>query len=153
MAKQTSLFLTKEIVNQGQTFHVGDSGVYKTIFTAANDDSLVKSINICHTVSGTATAAPTTLTIPMQLAISGANRNDPTAIFLFANPNIPPMAGGSGTLSPIDALSASGCPSCPIDNAGKRYYPLESGSQILARFLNGLLLSGSISVTVIAENY
>jgi hypothetical protein len=151
MAKQTSLFLTKEIVNAGQTFSAfGESGIYKTIFTAGNDDSLVKSINVIATVTGS--VAPATLTIPMQFAISGANRNEPTVIHPFTTVSIPPMAG-SGAVPPIDILSASGSPSYPVDNAGKRYYPVESGAQLVARYMNNLGLNGQIVVTVIAENY
>lgn len=151
MAKQTSLFLTKEIVNAGQTFTAfGESGVYKTIFTAGNDDSLVKSINVIATVTG-AVALPVG-TIPMQFAISGANRDEPTIIYPFTTVNIPKMAG-SGFSPPIDVLSASGSPSYPIDSAGKRYYPIESGAQLVARYMNNLGLNGQIVVTVIAENY
>jgi hypothetical protein len=151
MAKQTSLFLTKEIINAGQTFTAfGESGIYKTIFTAGNDDSLVKSINVIATVTGA--VAPAALTIPMQFAISGANRNEPTAIHPFTTLSIPPMAG-SGATPPIDVLSASGSPAYPIDSAGKRYYPVESGAQLVARYMNNLGLNGQITVTVIAENY
>lgn len=150
MAKQTSLFLTKEIVNQGQNFTAfGESGVYKTIFTAGNDDSIIKSINIFHTVTGTAPTSATAV-IPMQFSISGSNRNDLTAIYPIITLGIPPMAGSG--IPPVDALSPTGM-TLPVDNAGKRYYPIESGSQIVARYLNGLGANGIITVTVIAENY
>lgn len=150
MAKQTSLFLTQTIINQGQTFNVGDSGVYKTIFTAGNDDSLIKSINVYYNATGAGT--PPTSPVTMQFAISGANRNEPTLIHPFY---VAPIFGGagSGVNPPIDIISATGMPSLPIDSAGKRYYPIESGAQIVGRFINNLIGLGQITVTTIAENY
>lgn len=151
MAKQTSLYLTQDIVNQGQIFSsFGDSGIYKTIFTAGNNDSLVKSINVVATVTGA--NAPASLVVPMQFAISGSDHNDPSLIYPLATASIPPMAG-SGAVPAFSVFSATGTLSFPKDNAGNIYYPMSSGTQLVARYFGGLSTHGQIVVVTTAENY
>lgn len=158
MPKQTSLFLTKEIINTGQSFMFGETGVLKPVAIAGNDDSIVKSISLMNTtISGNFVAFY--VTVPTG--------NGLTANYPFANIQVPPNAG-SGIAPAIDIFATSGIPSLPIDNAGKRYYPLGSGCQIRAQVMHQVSPlnannasyfqgtfppSGMISITSIIENY
>jgi len=163
MPKQTSLFLTKEIINTGQSFVFGETGIRKPVAIAGNDDSIIKSIHLFNnSFSGNQ--------VIFYLSGSSMGNN----LYPIFNLQVPANAG-SGVAPSIDVFSSSGIPSLPIDNAGKRYYPLGSGNQILAQIIyqvstgtfgaggagttagfggiQGVPPTGALSITTIQENY
>lgn len=140
MSKQTSLFLTQQIINTGQTFVSGDALVDKIVAPAGMDDSIVKSINIHSTSS-----------IPVQIVFSIFSEQTSSGYPIVTVP-VGAFAG-SGIAPSVDVFATSGIPSLPLDNAGKRYYPIGSGTQIRATCRNNPSSIGAINVTSIIENY
>lgn len=140
MPKQTSLFLTQQIINTGQTFVSGDALVARIVAPAGVDDSIVKSINVHSTSS-----------VPVQMVFSIFSTQTSSGYPIVTVP-IGAFAG-SGTAPSVDVFAASGIPSLPLDNAGKRYYPIGSGVQIRAMCMSNPSSIGAINVTSIIENY
>jgi hypothetical protein len=140
MSKQTSLFLTQQIINTGQTFTSGDALVNRIVASAGVDDSIIKSINVHSTSS-----------IPVQMVFSIFSTITASGYPIVTVP-IGAFAG-SGIAPSVDVFATSGIPSLPLDNAGKRYYPIGSGVQIRAMCMNNPSSVGAINVTSIIENY
>lgn len=140
MSKQTSLFLTQQIVNTGQTFVSGEALVTKVVAPAGVDDSIVKSINVHSTCS-----------VPIQMVFSIFSTQTSSGYPIVTVP-IGAFAG-SGIAPSVDVFATSGIPSLPIDNAGKKYYPIGSGTQIRAMCMSNPSSVGAINVTSIIENY
>ena len=140
MAKQTSLFLTQQIINTGQTIVSGDALINKIVAPAGMDDSIVKSINVHSTCS-----------VPIQVVFSVFSTQTSSGYPIVIVP-VGSFAG-SGIAPSVDVFATSGIPSLPLDNAGKRYYPIGSGTQIRAMCMSNPSSVGAINVTSIIENY
>lgn len=143
MAKQTSLFLTQNITSSGHIFVSGEALSPKAVAIAGDNDSIVKVINIYSN---------NTAMLQMDFSVYSLTGNGTGDSYTFVTVPIPANAG-SGIAPTVDVFSTTGITSFPYDNAGKRYLPLGSGSEIRATMRTNPISSATVSVLSIIENY
>lgn len=139
MAKQEALFLTKNIKTPGVKLLSADSNTLKTLYTAAADDAVVKSIM----VSSTDTAA-----LSIQLLVAkGADD------YLLCQVSLPANSGNSSTIPAINLLSGIYAPGLPRDQANNPILPLEAGAVVKVKVVGTITAAKEISVVGVVEEY
>lgn len=117
------------------------TGVLKTLYTGASNDSVVKAINVASFDSAARI---------MTLWLSNASG---TVNSFIGAVNIPATAGtGSGTTASIDLLGGTLMPSLPYDANGKRVIPLPSG-WVLKASVPAVTAAKLITVQTLVEDY
>jgi hypothetical protein len=141
MAKQTELYLTANLKTAGVTIAPADTTAWKTVYTAAANDAIVKGL-ACVSDD---TAAKN---IRIGIDVSGAG-----TVFQIATVNIPIASGTNGTAPAIDLLNAAALPFLPVDRNGKRILPLKAGDILKVAALATLTTAKTITVTALGEEY
>jgi hypothetical protein len=139
MAKQTDLFLPAGFVSAAVTILPADTTAWKTVYTAAANDAVVKSL-ACVSDD---TAAKN---VRIGIDIGGT-------VYQIGTVNIPIASGTNGTANAIDLLNASALPFLPVDRNGKRILPLKAGNILKVAALATVTTAKTITVTALAEEY
>lgn len=139
MTKQTSLYITDTIKTPGVSFANADGTAYKTLYTAAADDAVVKSIMVTST-DGTARN--------LKVAM-----NDGTTDRIIGTVNIPITAGTTGAIASVDLLSGSLLPGLPLDQQGKRILPMQATHILKIAPLVAVTAAATIDVVAVVEEY
>jgi hypothetical protein len=139
MAKQTSLYVTDEIVGAGASFVNADGTAYKTVYTAGADDAVVKSLM----ATSNDTAA-----VNLKIAI-----HDGTADRIIGTVNVPATSGTNGTAAAVDLLAAAVMPGLPLDQNGKRIIPMQNGHLLKVAPLVAVTATKQVDVFAMVEEY
>ena len=139
MAKQTSLYLTKGIVNAAVTVAAADTTSWKTVYTAASDDAIVKGL-LCASDD---TAA---VNLRVGLSIGGT-------VYQIGCVNIPAASGTDGTANAVDVLNALAMPGLPLDRDWKRILPLQGGVILKVAAKATVTSAKTVTVTALVEEY
>ncbi len=139
MAKQTNLYVTQAVKLPGVSFANADGTTAKTLYTAAADDAIVKSIM----VTSTDTAARN-----LRLIV-----NDGTTDRTIGTVNIPVTAGTTGAIAAVDLLGAALMPGLPLDQQGKRILPMQGGHIIKLAPLVAVTATFAIDAVAVVEEY
>lgn len=116
MAKGVSVYQPRLYKTEAVTLVNADGTTSKTLLTAGADDAIVKSLLI--------TSTDTSARV-VELIL-----DDGTTEFVLASFNVAITAGTDGATAVVDALTASGL---PLDSAGKKILPLETGMELKVR--------------------
>jgi hypothetical protein len=141
MAKQTTLFLPVGFVTAGVTIVPADTTAWKTVYTAASNDAVVK---------GLACVSDDTAAVNVRIGIDVAGAG---TVRQIATVNIPIAAGTNGADNAVDLLNAAALPFLPVDRNGKRHLPLKAGDILKVAALATVTASKTITVTALAEEY
>lgn len=147
LATQGAYLVTPTAAGNAATVDSGSSNatfnlrveIYKELYTATTDDSVVKCINVASLDSAARV---------MSLWIIGSN-NQPR---LIGAVNIPANSGNNGTAATIDLLGGTLMPSLPYDANGKRIITLNGGEK-LAVSVPAVTAATQIAVTAQIEEY
>lgn len=139
MAKQTSLFITKQVKNPCKTLLPADGTALQALYTASADDAVVKSL-MCRSND--------TAAMNVVVAI-----NNGSADFILGTVNVPITAGSTGAIAAVDLLSGTLLPGLPYDQNGKRILPLQAGYILKVGVLVAITAAKQIDVTGVVEEY
>lgn len=139
MAKQEALFLTKNVKTPALKLVSADSNAVRTLYTAAADDAVVKSIM----VSSTDTAA---LHIQLLVERSGVD-------YLLCQVSLPANSGNSSTIPAVSLLTGVYAPGLPRDQTNNPILPLEAGSIVKVKVVGTITAAKEISVVGVVEEY
>jgi hypothetical protein len=141
MAKQTALYLPKAANNSAVTFVNADGTAYKTVFTAAADDSDLKALIV---------ASNDTSAVNIEISVTRS-----AVDYVIGTVNVPIGAGMSatGAQPAVDLLNSSSMPGLPLDSAGKRYLPLKTGDTVKVRPLAAVTSTKTVYVTALGQDY
>ena len=141
MAKQTDLFLTESLVTAGVTASSSDTTAWKSVYTAASDDAVIK---------GLSAASDDTAAINLRIGIDVGGAG---TVYQIACVNIPIAAGTGGAVNAIDLLNASALPFLPVDRNGKRVIPLNGGDILKVACLATMTAAKVLTVVAFVEEY
>lgn len=141
MSKQTNLYLTKGLVTAGVTATSADTTAWKTVYTAAADDAVVK---------GLAAVSDDTAAINVRLGIDVAGAG---TVRQIGTVNVPIAAGTNGVAPAVDLIAALVCPFLPVDRNAKRILPLKAGDILKIACLATMTAAKTLTVTAFAEEY
>jgi hypothetical protein len=139
MAKQIELFLPAALKNAGVTIVPADTTDLKTLYTAAANDAVLKSLAV---VSNDTTA----VNLRVFLTIGGTD-------YQIGTVNIPIASGTNGTANAVDVLNSTAMPFLPLDRNGKRILPLLAGTVLKVAALATVTAAKTVTVTAIVEEY
>lgn len=137
--KQTSLYLTKNLVNAAVTLTSADTTTWKTVYTSAADDAMVKMLSA---VSDDSAA------INLRIGIDNGG-----TVFQLATVNIPINSGANGVAHAINLLNRTALPILPIDGVGNPYIPLQAGSILKVATLATMTAAKTLTVNSASEEY
>ncbi len=139
MSKQTSLYLTKALKTAAVTIVPADTTAWKTVYTAASDDAVVKGL-LCVSDD---TAA---VNLRVALTIGGTD-------YQIGTVNIPIASGTNGTANAVDVLNSVAMPGLPLDRDWKRILPLMAGVVLKVAALATVTTAKTVTVTALIEEY
>lgn len=139
MAKQNSLFLPAGANNQSVTITSADTTVAKLCFTAASNDSDVKSI----IVTSNDTAA---INLALYVTRSAVD-------YWLGTVNIPISSGTTGSVVSVDLINVTSIPGLPLDNVGKAYLPLKTGDTLKVGPIVTMTAAKTCYVSVFGQDY
>lgn len=139
MAKQTSLYITKQVKNPAKTLLPAHGAALQTLYTASADDAVVKSLMV---------RSSDTAAMNVVLAI-----NDGVADFVLGTIAVPASSGNTGAIASVDLLSGTLLPGLPYDQSGKRILPLAAGTILKVGVLVAITAAKQIDVVGVVEEY
>lgn len=139
MAKQTSLYVTDTIKTPGVSFANADGTTAKTLYTAAADDAIVKSIMV---------TSNDTSTVNVKVII-----NDGSTDRIIGTVAVATLSGTSGSAAAVDLLSSSLLPGLPLDQNGKRVLPLQGTHVLKVAPLVAVTAAKTVDVVAVVEEY
>jgi hypothetical protein len=139
MSKQTSFYLPVGANNQSITLTSADTTTLKTCFTAATEDSDVKSI-----IATTDDSA----IINLRLYVTRSSVD-----YLLGTVRLAALSGSDGAVNGVDLLNGIAMPGLPADNIGKRYIPLKSGDTLKVACVASMTAAKTCWVSVFGQNY
>lgn len=139
MAKQINLYLPAGFVSAAVTIVPADTTAWKTVYTAATNDAVVKSL-AC--VSNDTAAK----IVRVGIDIGGT-------VFQIGAVNIPIASGTNGIAAAVDLLQASQLPFLALDRSGKRILPLKAGNILKVAAVATVTENKTLTVTALAEEY
>lgn len=139
MAKQSNLYITKQVKNPAKTLLPAHGTALQAIYTASADDAIVKSL-----------MARSNDTAPQNVVVA---YNDGVADFVIGTVAVPANAGNTGAIAAVDLLSGTLLPGLPYDQNGKRILPLQSNYILKVGTLAAITAGKQIDVTSGVEEY
>jgi len=139
MAKQTSLFLTKQFNSTCTFFQPADTTALKTIFTAGADDSIVKLLTVCS--DDTASRI-----IQLWKTYGGYD-------YLLTTVTIPALSGFNGTAPRISLLNPVNMPGITIDKDGNYILQMKGTHLLKAAVTTTVTTAKTITIEVLGEDY
>ena len=139
MAKQSSLYLTKQSNNTYTQFQNADGTTAKAIFVSGSDDSVVKGIFIQNS-----SASAYDVTISSKVGAT---------LYPIGVISIPANSGSTNAVNNVNIFSNSNFNFLPTDPNLNKYWNVKAGNEIHLK-VNSTLTAGHIlTVGVIAEDY
>ena len=137
--KQTSLYLTKGVTNASATLTSADTTAWKTIYTASEDDAVLKMLSA---VSDDSAA------INLRIGIDTGG-----TVYQIATVNIPTNSGANGIVNAVNLLNRVALPYLPIDGVGNPYLPLKAGSILKVAPIVTITAARTLTVSSASEEY
>jgi hypothetical protein len=143
MAKNETLFATKDMAIGSASFTSADTTVIKDILvapSAAGDEGL--------RIMGIAISSDDSAARDIKLYI-----NDGTTDHPIHHVDIPITAGTDGSTATVDGLNTINAPWIIVDSAGNKYFDLKKGYKLRGKMIATMTAAKTITVTVIAGEY
>jgi hypothetical protein len=137
--KQVALYLTKGVTNASATLTSADTTTWKTIYTASEDDAVLKMLSA---------VSDDTAAINLRIGVDIGG-----TVFQIATVNIPTNSGANGTANAVNLLNRAALPFLPIDGVGNPYLPLKAGSILKVAPLATMTAARTLTVSSASEEY
>jgi len=137
--KQTPLYLTKGVTNASATLTSADTTAWKTIYTASEDDAVLKMLSA---------VSDDTAAINLRIGIDTGG-----TVYQIATVNIPINSGANGVVNAVNLLNRAALPYLPIDGVGNPYLPLKAGSILKVATLATITAARTLTVSSASEEY